>query len=315
MTEDSLNRVTYNVTEIQTDEKQSDDIATEIPSAIESTPSKEISSAIESTPSKERTEVRLNVLHNQSQLIEDTSFPHVDGLMLTVDSEMSALSTNSESPMKEIDIDDNRYQSDDFEEAKSTDVPTSIDTITRGTAHTSDARSETPADQCSSPTELELRLISLDDGMKELSEAISQSPVLSCGEGNNSGSDKHDSDLAEDIERPAIEAASDEASSIPTAVESESTETVTSNGVSSPEESAEKDNAESNTNDSVEESPVDSIVAEQLAENGEKPAVMEVTTSKRPFQYAMSAGAIDYNKVPEADALKRSQTPVEVDQV
>lgn len=307
ITEDSLNKVASNATETQTDDKQSDEIVTEIPSSM-----------VESTPSKRNGKFQINCMQTSStQMIEDTSFPHIDGqsiFLTTIESDISGVSTNyDQSPMKCSDIDTNRYQSDDFEDAKSSDVPTttSIDTFTKAsTTQHSDEKSESIADVCSSPNELEQRLIVIDDGMKELSETISQSPVLSCESVNHSGSENNDSIRNDDDEKNA----GDENSGIPQTVESEPTvATVTENGVSNSiggEENGAESPKDSNEIESDESSYTNSIVAELLAENGGS-LVNDAILNKRQYQYSLSSSSIDYNKVPEADALKRSQAPVE----
>lgn len=303
ITEDSLNKITTNETEIQTDEKLSDEIATEIPSTAES------------TPPKEQPKFRI-FMQNTTPMIEDTSFPHIEGqsiFLTTIDSDMSVLSTNSVSPMKRTDTDENRYQSDDFEEAKSTDIQTSIETITKATTQDSEEKSEIITGKSSAPNELEQRLIVIGDGMKELSETISHSPVLSC-DSNHSGSEKNDSDRIDESDKPATEE-SNEISSIPKTIGSEIIETVTENGDlegGSGIERCGNGNGELNQTESEESSYTNSIVAELLAENGNSFLVNDAALlNKRQYQYSMSSSSIDYNKVPEADALKRPQTPPE----
>lgn len=306
ITEDSLNKPKFNGNSIspseiqsisqtnQTQSKETENIQTEIPSADESKPS---SAAFQ-----------LNLM-NSTQMIEDTSFPHIEGQSLylsEIENDINSISPNSTSPEKKIETDAEKYQSDDFEDVKTTDELISTDTATKITAQQSDEQSETNLEDSSYTKELEQRLMLIDEGLRELNETISHSPVLQ-NEPSESSS-KNEQNIDENEENTEKTSRNEEISTVPTtenAVESESSKPTETN-----ESEANVESAKAESDDST---STDSIAAEIAASKIEISIPSDSSPQKRQYQYSLSASSIDYNKVPEADALKRTQIPPDAD--
>lgn len=314
ITEDSLNKPKFNGNSIspseiqsisqtnETQSKETENIQTEIPSADESKPS---SAAFQ-----------LNLLNNSTQMIEDTSFPHIEGQSLylsEIENDINSISPNSTSPEKKIENDAEKYQSDDFEDVKTTDELISTDTATKNTAQQSEEQSETNLEDSSHTKELEQRLMLIDEGLRELNETISHSPVLQNEASESSSKSEQNIDENEEntllAERTSSNSSvNEEISTVPTtenAVESESSKPTETN-----ESEANVESAKAESDDST---STDSIAAELAASKIEISIPSDSSPQKRQYQYSLSASSIDYNKVPEAEALKRTQTPPDSD--
>lgn len=259
----------------------------------------------------------LNFSTNKTQMIEDTAFPHIDVTTIilpanesdtSIATDISETSEKNAIETKTSQSDEQKYQSDDFCEIKTVDDNTvasavieSVETTTTIDEQLTENQSKSSLNE-NTPKELEQRLIVIDESLKELNDRLSQSPVLqnySSGESNksteNSQSEEITAHSPENEENLANSKNSDETK--------ESSETVVDE---------QKSTIETPKNDSDESS--DSIAAEIAAS---RTAVDQTTSEsspqKRPYQYSLSASTIDYNKMPEADALKRSQLPLEPD--
>lgn len=338
ITEDSLNKPksssvenVYNTSEIQTvsnvNEPQTDETGktVDIPSAIEL-----------SQPSLQ---FNLNLSNNNVQLIEETSFPNIDiqtTISTVADSDISSMSI---SPVKNSTFnansqpsDEQKYRSDEFEEAKSADELTSISTATvtkiattptvttpTVTASTTNQSTEkSVATNIESSKELEHRLVSIGDALKEISRTLSKSPVLQSDSDGKMGSDSEksqgtktpssDSEIKYDTEIKTAEstAKTEENSQANSAKSTESDETSTESKSSTSENVVDIQKMDSDES-------TDSIAAEIAASKIDKQNSNESQPQKRQYQYTLSASSIDYNKVPEADALKRSQIPLETE--
>lgn len=340
ITEDSLNKPkslsgenVLSPSEIQTvsyvNESQAD----------ESDKSIQIESATESNQASRL--FSLNLSNNNIQLIEETSFPNIEiqtTISSVVESDISIQSHSSMSPIKNATLivssqpfDEQKYQSDDFEEERSADELTSISTATVTkiattptvtTATTNQSPEKSVATNAESSKELEQRLISIDDALKEISEQISKSPVLHSDLDSKIGSDSEksqgtktpssDSDNKSDTEIKTTEiTAKTEENSEASSGKSVNSEDASTESKSTTENEPSVGASDVQKHDSDEST--DSIAAEIAASKIDKQNSNESQLQKRPYQYTLSASSIDYNKVPEADALKRSQIPLDTE--
>lgn len=284
----------------------------------------------------------LNLSNNNIQLIEETSFPNIEiqtTISSVVESDVSIQSHSSMSPIKNATLnlvnsqpfDEQKYQSDDFEEEKSADELTSISTATVTkiattptvtTATTNQSPEKSVETNVESSKELEQRLISLDDALKEISERISNSPVLHSDSDSKIGSD---SEKSQGTKTPSSDSENKSDTEIKTAEITAKTE---ENSAESSEKSAISEDASTESKSTEENEPsvgasdvqkhdsdesTDSIAAEIAASKIDRQNSNESQLQKRPYQYTLSASSIDYNKVPEADALKRSQIPLDTE--
>lgn len=337
ITEDSLNKP-LQFANGNADSSEIQTIPEPEPHANESDRSSQIPSAIENEQLSEAHTQDVN--ESSTQLIEETSFPEMDipsANASSVAEEISAAKLSSS-------VEQN-YTSDNFEDKNASDEVTTNSTasttkVPTSTPPTETAPSTTATNQITEniseksieqpsddglPKELEQRLILIDDGLRDLREAISQSPVLQSEpeisdhtnqiddskqsidteptldsekqSTQNENENENEKSITEDFE------ASENQSEIENATESSSAttkiETSAENEVSSKMESDES---------------TDSIAAEIAASNTDNSvALTDTTAAKRPFQYTLSGGSIDYNKVPEADALKRAPLPMETE--
>lgn len=321
ITEDSLNKgkpstgENISPTEIETvshvnESRQSE---SEIPSQIPST--------IDSNPSTIPFELNLSD-RNSIQLIEETSFPNIDihtTVSSVMESDISTVSTNSVSPVKKSSsnsrpTDEPKYPSDDFEESKSELTSISTATVTKATTTTTPTVTEktiTPKTETSK--DLEQRLILIDEGLKELSETISHSPILQTEPEITNGTSSNDTEKSNASNVSSSENESKNNDEIKT---TESIEKSEENSETNDEKSTESETSAEPSSvgpkiDSDESS--DSIAAEIAGSKENTQTSADVLLQKRPYQYTLSASSIDYNKVPEADALKRSQIPLETE--
>lgn len=276
----------------------------------------------------------LNLSENNTQLIEETSFPNIDiqtTVSSVVESDLSVVSASSVSPVKKVtstvdsirSTTEQKYQSDDFEDGKSADELTSISTATAtvtqiATTTTNQSSEQTVTPKTESPKELEQRLIQIDDGLKEIHDIISHSPVLQTESG--SSSENIESEKSTDTKSPSSDnqvATDDENKS---AESGKSDENSTTDNEKTTEHETPSESIESEPSVGTNETPkvdsdesTDSIAAEIAASKIDTHTSTESTAQKRPYQYTLSASSIDYNKVPEADALKRSQIPLDAE--
>lgn len=214
---------------------------------------------------------------NETQLIEDISFPHID---------VTVTLNRSESIDEEP-----KYSSDDFEKTKSekTDESNEIETeISNEPRHST--RSTSPLSPTIKSKELEQRLIDLDDSLKDLNETISRSPVLGA---------------RSDSVSPDIETPSEEIRSILSSVEQDEKN----------EDIQQKSESSDSSSPTVLPSPSTSsapVVPIKLIEAKIHPDFTEPLPSM-PMPKYPNTFVIDYNKMPEAEALRR--TPVSIDTV
>lgn len=334
ITEDSLNKplqfANGNVdsSEIQTIPEteshvnESDDRSSQIPSAIENEQLSEVQTQ--------------DMNENSTQLIEETSFPEMDIPSVNASSVAEEISAAKLSSSVE-----QNYTSDNFEDknastnevttnstASTTKAPTSTPrtataSSTTATNQITENISEKSVEQPSEdglPKELEQRLILIDDGLRDLREAISQSPVLQSEpeiseQSNQIDDSKQETNSASptsDSEKQSTQNDKSEMTEDLEASENQSeTENATesSNATTKIETSAENEVSSKMGSDES----TDSIAAEIATSNTDNSALTDTTAAKRPFQYTLSGGSIDYNKVPEADALKRAPLPVETE--
>lgn len=310
ITEDSLNESKEDVktSEIKTASQVNES------QVIGSGTSSQIPSVIETSPSTIPFE--LNV--SNSQMIEEKSFPHIDlhsTASSVIESDLSIVSQNSVSPVKKSTpnvssylSEEQKYQSDDFEDGKCTDELTSISTatvtkVTTTTPTVNQSSDKTITPKTESQNELEKRLILLDNGMKELSEIISHSPILQseADSSNESEQSRETKSPTEDdnvnipLEENKVSDSEENSEEISeeneTATESMSTE----NGASIAINGMPKVDSDEST---------DSIAVEITASKADQDPSSESQPQKIPFQYTLSASSM--NKVPEADALKRT---------
>ncbi|XP_055300626.1 uncharacterized protein LOC129567583 isoform X2 [Sitodiplosis mosellana] len=301
----------------------------------ESGASSQIPSAIET--SHTTVPFELNISENHTQLIEETSFPNIDiqtTVSSVIESDLSMVSKSSVSPVKKSTSnissrpsDEQKYQSNDFEDGKSADELTSISTATITKIATTittpttinQSTEQTVTPQTESPKELEQRLILIDDGLKELHEIISHSPVLQTERESGNGSEGIESEKSTGTKSPLsdneLKADDDENKSTESGKSEENSETNNEKTVEhdTPSESTVTEpSVETNETPKIDsDESTDSIAAEIAASKIDTHTSAESMAQKRPYQYTLSAGSIDYNKVPEADALKRSQIPSE----
>lgn len=280
-----------------------------------------------------------NLTGDSTQLIEETSFPNVD-IQTTVSSIAEELSfVLSEEPLSPVKTasslapDEQQYPTDDFEEGKSANELTSISSATitqiatttntnQSPEQTREKSTEQSIDSSTardeSPKELEQRLILLDDGLRELSERISQSPVLQ-SEPENTQPESESSKSSKssiDDENKSDQSSKTITGNVQTEATSKSSSESTTESETTTESTTSIENEPSAANDTPKidsDESVDSIAAEIAASKSDQQLSPESIANKRPFQYTLSAGSIDYNKVPEADALKRSQVPLEAE--
>lgn len=218
---------------------------------------------------------------NETQLIEDISFPHID---------VTVTLNKSESIDEEP-----KYSSDDFEKTKSekADDSNEIETEISNERRRS-TRSTSPLSPTIKSNELEQRLIDLDDSLKDLNETISRSPVL--GARGDSAS-------------PDIETPSEEIRSILSSVEQEQEQEQDEVSESIQQKSESSDSSST----TVLPSPSTSsalIVPIKLIDAKIHPEVTDALPSMPSPKYT-NTFVIDYNKMPEAEALRR--TPVSID--
>lgn len=323
ITEDSLNK------SLQLANADSSEIQT-IPEtgshANGSDQSSQITSAIENERSTEPPKQETN--ENGEQLIEETSFSEID-----------VPSTNASSVAEEISavklsssVEQN-YTSDNFEDkndssevatnltVSTTKIPTTATTSSTAatnqiTENISEKSIKRPAED-GLPKELEQRLILLDDGLRDLSEAISQSPVLQNEQESSEYTDQIDDSKQSasptlDSEKQSTQ--NDKSITDDLEVSEQQSETENTSGSSSSATTKIETSAENEVNSKMEsDESTDSIAAEIAVANTGHSAVTDATATKRPFQYTLSGGSIDYNKVPEADALKRAPLPMETE--
>lgn len=214
-----------------------------------------------------------SALMNETQLIEDISFPHFD---------VTFNLNKSES----IDT-EHKYSSDDFEKSKSEKAEDSNEIateISNGPTHST--RSTSPLSPTIKSKELEKRLIDLDDSLKELNETISRSPVL----GTHSGSASPDIDTPSEEIRSILNSAEPDETSENIQQKSESSESSTSTVLPSPPASSTP------------------VVPIKLIDAKIHPEIVDPLPSTPKYTNTF---IIDYNKMPEAEALRR--TPVSVD--
>lgn len=325
ITEDSLNKPTTNSTE---------DIKTNVNESRvnESGTSSQIPSIIETSHSTVPFE--LNALENNTQLIEETSFPNIDiqtTFSSVVESDMSMVSQSSVSPVKKSTsyissqvTDEQKYQSNEFDNAKSEDKLTSISkaTVTKvtttPTTTANESTEKTTTLKTDSPKELEQRLILIDEGLKELNETISHSPILQIERDSTNSSESIASEKStgtksqssdDDLKPDDGNKSSESAKSVE---DSEtSTDKTIENGTALESIENEASVGDDETPKIDSDGSTDSIAAEIAASKVDTNSSSESMPQKR--QYTLSASSIDYNKVPEADALKRSQIPLETE--
>ncbi|XP_031623928.1 centrosome-associated protein 350-like [Contarinia nasturtii] len=319
ITEDSLNKAKTSTvedispTEIETTSQvnESQTIESEIPSAIESSTS--------TIP------FELNLSDkNNTQLIEETSFPNID-IQTTVSSivESDIVSPEKKSSSHSRLTDKQTYHSNDFEESKSltsisTATVTKVTTTTTPTVSQSTEKTITPTTEPSK--DLEERLILIDEGLKELSETISHSPILKIESEITNGSKSIDTEKSSVTSVSSSDNESKQDDEIKTI---ESIEKSEENSENCDEKTVESETpTESTLNEPTSigtsngapkvdsDESTDSIAAEIAASKENIQTSTELLLQKRPYQYTLSASSIDYNKVPEA-ALKRSQIPLE----
>lgn len=301
----------------------------------ESGQSSQIPSVIETNRSSEP--FALNLTSDNTQMIEETSFPNIDieTTASSVAEDINAMSHDSLSPVKNVSShpsDEQKYRSDDFEDGKSADELTSISTVTQIATTTitnqssdktveksterSTEESSTPRNE--SPQGLEQRLIAIDDGLRELSERISKSPVLQSESESQNASESNVSEKSTDTKSPSPDRENksdhdnETTESTPSVESSEgdSEKIIENETTTESKNSTENEPCVGNDAPKMEsDESTDSIAAEIAAGKVNHPMSGESSPPKRPFQYTLSAGSIDYNKVPEADALKRSQVP------
>lgn len=312
ITEDSLNKpLQFTNGNADTSEIQT---VPETESCVnESDRSSQIPSAIENERTSEAQTQDMN--ENSTQLIEETSFPEIDIPSVNASSVAEEISATKLSSTEE-----QNYTSDNFEEkndsndvtTNSTATTTKIPTSTPPTATTASSTTtnqiteniSAKSNEQSSiandmhPKELEQRLILIGDGLRDLSEAISQSPVLQSEitPEENDKSVNSASSVTEDLEASEYHSGAEDAT--------ESSNATTKNETSMENEVTPKMESDEST---------DSIAVEIAAANTDHSIIGDTTATKRPFQYTLSGGSIDYNKVPEADALKRAPIPMETE--
>lgn len=306
--------------------------------ANESETTSQIPSVIES--SRSTIPFELNISGNNTQLIEETSFPNVEiqtTVSSVVESDMSTVSADSVSPVKKSTSnissrpsEEIKYQSDDFDEEKSVaDELTSISTATvtkaspttittASTVNQSNEKTHTtPTD---TPKELEQRLIRIDEGLKELRDTISHSPVLQSERETTNSSESIESMKTMGSKSPSSENESKAKDENRSSESRKTEESSVTNEEKTTENETPLESIENEPSVGTNETPKiesdesnDSIAAEIAASKADTQASSESIPPKRPFQYTLSAGSIDYNKVPEADALKRSQIPLDAE--
>lgn len=214
-------------------------------------------------------------VNETTQLIEDISFPHID---------VTVTLNKSES----ID-DEQKYSSDDFEKTKSeaADDSNGIETE-RSNESQHLTRSTSPLSPTIKSKELEQRLIDLDDSLKDLNETISRSPVL----GMRSDSASPDIDTPSEEIRSILNSAEPDEISEEVHQKSEPSESSTSTAQLSPPTLSAP------------------VIPLKLIDAKAHPDLVESLPSPPTPKYTNSF-IIDYNKMPEAEALRR--TPVSVD--
>lgn len=314
ITEDSLNKPmpfaneNANSSEIQTD------IATE------TNESDRLSKIISTVESDKLLSQAQNMNSNSTQLIENTPFPETAAISSVAD-EVSATNLSS--------TDDQNYTNENFEDKYHSDeVSTKIATVSpTSTIATATVSTATPTtnqlDKISSKTiesdltmekepskGLEHRLILLDDGLRDLSEAISQSPVLQ----TEMESTQRTHEIDEN--KTSVESLPSASDSDNKTIQSESaSENLSEMAKVSPTPTTENgSNGEDDITPQVEsDESADSIAPEIATSTDYHSPTVESAVTKRPFQYTLSGGSIDYNKVPEADALKRAPAPLEIE--
>lgn len=216
---------------------------------------------------------------NGTQLIEDISFPHIDVTVTLNDSEIF-----DEEP---------KYSSDDFEKTKNeqADDSNKIETeISNELQHST--RSTSPLSPIIKSKELEKRLIDLDDSLKELNETISRSPVLDARSGSTT---------------PDTETPSEEIRSILSSMEQDEAS----------ENIQEKSESSDSSSPTVLPSPPTtsaSVVPIKLIDVKIHPEATEALLSMPTPKYT-NTFVIDYNKMPEAEALRRTPVPIDTVEV
>lgn len=293
ITEDSLNNFDKELTSIESPEI----IQTETVETVES------STAIdkESIPLFE-----LNVSQNDFQLIEDTSFPNID-MQLTLPANLSASVVIPEEISSELPSVDNMYQSEKFEEAKSTSISTDINQQSTDTEQSNESTVTEQPNESTVTEQPNESTVTEQPHESTVTEQPNESTVQ-----NDSSKDDNDDDGQVKTESPQEETASpseeiiEESKTVDESIQTEpsiddehSTESSTNND--------EKINQDDDEEDNSSEKSVNSIETEISTHRTEQ---TELSPQKRQYQYSMSSSSIDYNKVPEADALKRS-LPIE----
>lgn len=263
---------------------------------------------------------------SNKQLIEETSFPEMN-IEMTISSiaeDVSAVNLSSSEGQN--------YTNDNFEDKSNTaDVTTNSTTTVTKIATSSPPTATATMNQTSDsgksidqfstlnnehPKELEQRLILIGDGLRELSEAISQSPVLqSDRESGQHTNEFDDSEKLADSMSPVSDSNNKSNENDKSSTESfEASENHSENEIATESSTAATKSEPSMEHPTVEsDESTDSIAAEIAVSNTDHHQLAETIATKRPFQYTLSGGSIDYNKVPEADALKRAPAPSETE--
>lgn len=358
ITEDSLNHPKLTQSDIPTmvTSKISSSNATEEKiDTISEEPLKEhIQTASDKTQTAEINETaEISSSENNTQLIEDISFPHIDVTTFIGGNEHTDVPNKSET---QITDSDEKYLSDDFERSKDSEnnfsssndssqknksdseIVTEISSVanpknqpqvseydhvvnSQSSLSRSSSRSPTLSNEVKSK-ELEQRLIEIDDSLKDLNNTLSRSPVL---DANSFGEGSSDSEKNRSIEYEHELSSTSHKEEPSFNSEEQHEEDENKENLNRKRLTVEKAATVPNAGNIVGPLKIDAkIRAKNINENfplneiylkvdGDLPADVASKYSNSSYMrdFPKTSVAIDYNKMPEAEVLKRSQVTAE----
>lgn len=357
ITEDSLNHPKLSQSEIPTVVTSKITSGNETEDKIDTISEEPINEQIETTSDKTQSAEmdksnEINSTENNTQLIDDISFPHIDVTTFIGDNDHVDLTNRNEAPVTDSD---EKYTSDDFERSKSSESSSNSSTdssqknktdpeiITEMSSSTNLTKHQHPAEynqngqssmsrsSSRSPTssnevkskELEQRLIEIDDNLKDLNNTLSRSPVL---EANSFADGSLDSERNKSIElENELSSTSHKDEQTSDSVNSEQHEEDENKENLSQKQYLVENNAPNSAANAVTPVKTDAVIrTKSINENfplneiymkndGDTAteAPSKYTNSNYMRDFPKTSVSIDYNKMPEAEALKRSQVVVE----
>lgn len=230
---------------------------------------------------------------NSTVLIEDISFPNLD--ISSIEKNHSLINGETITDLSEIQTEVTPPTVSNSSESKNSQIQSEAKSESETVKNISEPISETSASARPKSTELEQRLIDLDESLKDLNEVISRSPVLEVVDNES------DKTISESI---ALSSSDENKENVSEKTFNSISVSSAANGIAQVAEVVPiKTNVRSPRKS-------EGIPLADIANKNDSDSSIETFSSPR---YA-SSFVIDYNKMPEAEALRRAVVNKEVRQ-